>query len=156
MSKADLKKAPKYGEYATFEQQQALIQTSTELPKKSPEVAPPPPRSGGVITVALIVYIVVSNLIAFSDHPAQRILERLSYALKSSGYKPLDVNMVDYRALDYWLSFGTLVIVVGIIVLSYFRIKQRKSSFWVPLLGLLSIFAYQLFVVLVFVNRIFT
>ncbi|WP_243224727.1 DUF6264 family protein [Microbacterium sp. CIAB417] len=133
---------PRYGEYATPEEQRLRaglppVEAAPAAPAPSPAPAPTPTARPGaadrIVTIALLAYglvNVVMTAIAYLDLPT--VLEQSMSILGIEG------EFTNFAQGRLWGGIAALVLVLGYaltVLVAFRRLRARKRSWWVPIVG---------------------
>lgn len=140
--------APRYGEYASAEEQRARIAQSggaSAEPAHAAQTAPAttraarPTRSADrVITVALLAYGLFTVVTAIPQ-----LLDFAGFAKTWMQVAGLDAEFTNHAAGVTWGRIGAAVFGAGWLltaVLSWVSLRARRVSWWIPLLGAIITF----------------
>ncbi len=141
MSSDAPRERPQYGEYATYDEQQALIQ---HVPAAAPAVAPvapaaptaptPRPRTADrIVTVALLVFGLVN---VATTVPA--LIDYSGYVDTFLGTLGVSGELADPAAGRAWGIAAALVLIVGLVSTAFFSrlsLLRGRVTFWIPLVG---------------------
>lgn len=149
----DSRPAPRYGEYATPEEQRARIQQPAEVPAPQPlpsgpvtpttamptaAAARPTRLADRIISLALLAYGLVTVLGAvpqLADFPA--------FARTWMEMAGVDGTFTNVEQGVLWGRIGAVVLVGGWMltaVLSWLSLRARRITWWIPLVGAIVTF----------------
>lgn len=157
---SDASERPRYGEYATPEQQRARIeQSGGEVPPVAPAVPPMPlPTASGpvpterpttttarrsrtadrVITIALLVYGLFTVLTT-----VPQLLDFSGFIDTWTEMAGIDEEFTNYEQGMFWARTSAFVFAGGWIltaVLSWLSLSRGRVSWWIPLVGAIVTF----------------
>lgn len=149
----DPRPAPQYGEYATPEQQAALIRQSgghASLPDE-PTFTPHPPTAPAttsaarptrtadrIITFALLAYGLITVISAIPQ-----LLDFTGFVETWMDVAGIDAEFTNVAAGQTWGLISALVFAGGWIVtalLSWWALARRRVAWWIPLVGAIVTF----------------